>query len=231
MSMSEDVSSTPATSVPDKPFVFGVDLDGVVADYTAGLREVVANERGVDPAALPEQRSWDFREWGLSAQEYNRLHRHAVVELRMLATLPPMEGAADALWRLSDAGAWIRIVTHRLYVNWGHAAAIADTVSWLDDYRIPYRDICFLGAKPQVEADCYIDDAPHNIRELRAAGNTVIVFDQPYNRSFAGPRATDWEQVESLVIEQMAAQGHTVELQIPGIESGSDRLGRRLGES
>ncbi|NIR36198.1 MAG: hypothetical protein GWN79_06515 [Actinobacteria bacterium] len=215
----------------ERPFVFGVDLDGVVADYTAGLREIVAAERGIDPDSLPHERSWDFREWGLGPEEYNRLHRHAVVDLRMLATLPPIDGAADALWRLSDAGAWIRIVTHRLYVNWGHATAIADTVSWLDEYRIPYRDICFLGAKPEVEAHCYIDDAPHNIAELRAAGNTVIVFDQPYNRDFAAPRAANWREVEDLVVEQMAARGHTVELQIPGLEAGSDRLGRRLGDS
>ena len=38
---------------------------------------------------------------------------------------------------------WIRIVTHRLYVNWGHAVAIADTAQWLDEKRIPYRDVCF----------------------------------------------------------------------------------------
>ena len=214
-----------------RPFVFGVDIDGVVADYTAGFREVVAADLGVDPASLPDERSWDFNEWGLDIDEFNRLHRHAVAEVRMLATLPVIEGAADALWRLSDAGVWIRIVTHRLYVNWGHAAAIADTVSWLDEYRIPYRDICFLGAKPEVEADCYIDDAPHNIEELRAEGNTVIVFDQPYNVGLAGLRASDWATVESIVVDLVAQRAGAVEVQLPGIEAGADRLGRRLGDS
>ena len=134
-----------------------------------------AADKGVDPASLPHERSWDFHEWGLDTQEFNRLHKKAVAEVRMLATLPAIDGAADALWRLSDAGVWIRIVTHRLYVNWGHAAAIADTVTWLDEYKIPYRDICFLGAKPEIEADCYVDDAPHNIRELRAEGNLSLI--------------------------------------------------------
>ena len=101
-------------------------------------------------------------------------------------------GAAEALWRLSDAGVWIRIITHRLYVNWGHAMAVADTVDWLDATGIPYRDLCFLGAKPQVEADCYVEDAPHNVVALRETGAHVIVFDQPYNRDVAGPRAADW---------------------------------------
>ena len=123
---------------------------------------------------------------------------------------------------------WIRIVTHRLYVNWGHAAAIADTVSWLDEHKIPYRDICFLGAKPEIEADCYIDDAPHNITELRGEGNTVIVFDQPYNREFDDPRASTWEEVEAIVVDLMARRAGAVEVQLPGMEAGADRLPRRL---
>ena len=211
-----------------RPFVFGVDLDGVVADYTAGFREVVAQARGVDPAALPDERSWDFHEWGLDAEEFHRLHHHAVNERRMLATLPVYDGAADALWRLSDAGIWIRIVTHRLYVNWAHAAAINDTVTWLDDNRIPYRDICFLGAKPEVEADCYIDDAPHNIEQLRSDGNDVIVFDQPYNVGFDGPRARDWEEVEAIVVALATARAGALEVQLPGMAPGAERLTRRV---
>ncbi len=216
-------------SPPDRPFVFGVDLDGVVADYTAGFREIVAEDRGVDPSSLADERSWDFAEWGLDVDDFNRLHNYAVNERRMLATLPAFAGAADALWRLSDAGVWIRIVTHRLYVNWGHAAAINDTVTWLDANRIPYRDICFLGAKPEVEADCYIDDAPHNIEQLRSADNDVIVFDQPYNREFDGLRARTWEEVETIVVELAAAKAGSVEVQLPGIEPGADRLTRRIG--
>lgn len=212
-----------------RPFVFGVDLDGVVADYTAGFRDVVAADRGVDPSSLPDERSWDFHEWGLDVDDFNRLHQYAVADLRMLADLPAVPGAAEALWRLSDAGVWIRIVTHRLYVNWGHAAAIADTVTWLDHHRIPYRDICFLGAKPEIEADCYIDDAPHNVEELRNEGNQVIVFDQPYNREFDGLRARNWAEVEAIVVELAAKKAGALEVQLPGFEAGADRLTRRLG--
>src|SRR5215216_5329813 len=160
-------------------FILGVDLDGVCGDYTGALRQVVAAHRGVEPESLPLERSWDFHEWGLSPAEFEQLHQAAVLEHRIFRTMPAIEGAADVLWRLSDAGVWIRIITHRLYVNWGHATAVADTVDWLD-------------AKPQVEADCYIEDAPHNVASLRASGAYTIVFDQPYNRSVAGPRAASW---------------------------------------
>lgn len=209
-------------------FVFGVDLDGVCADYTTGFRAVVAEELGVEIETLPLERSWDFREWGLDSADFERLHHLAVTERRLFRDLPPFEGCAEALWRLSDAGIWIRIITHRLYVNWGHATAVSDTVSWLDTFRIPYRDICFLGAKPQVEADVYIDDAEHNVRALRATGNPVIVFDQPYNRNMDGPRASSWTDVEDLVIEY-ASKHSAVQTQLPGIDAGSDRLPRRQG--
>ncbi len=207
-------------------FVFGVDLDGVCADYTDGFRQVVAADRGIDPDDLPIGRSWGFEEWGLDGPEFERLHRLAVAEKRMLRTLRPLDGCADALWRLSDAGIWIRIITHRLYVNWGHAAVVSDTVTWLDNARVPYRDLCFLGDKPEVGADIYIDDAPHNIEALRAAGNPVIVFDQPYNADQPGPRAHGWEDVEELVLEAAAAK-QAVQLQLPGIDAGADRLDRR----
>jgi 5'(3')-deoxyribonucleotidase len=210
-------------------FILGVDLDGVCGDYTAAFREVVAADRGIDPAELAEDRSWDFSEWGLSPQEFERLHRKAVIEDRMFRTMPALPGAADALWRLSDAGVWIRIITHRLYVNWGHAIAVADTVAWLDEAGIPYRDICFLGAKPEVEADCYIDDASHNVRDLREAGNHVIVFDAPYNRDLEGPRARSWEEVEQLVAQRVAEVGVPLQPQLPGVDPGADRLTRRVG--
>ena len=210
----------------DTGFVLGVDLDGVCADYNHGFRQIVAADKGVDPEELPLPTRWGFEHWGLDDEEFMRLHMMAVSEKRMLAHLPAFDGCAEALWRLSDMGAWIRIITHRLYANWGHATAVSDTVAWLDEHRIPYRDLCFLGAKPQVEADAYIDDAPHNITALREAGNTVIVFDQLYNRELGGLRAHNWAEVEEIVSELASKKG-AIQPQFPGIDAGSDRLDRR----
>ena len=214
-------------------FILGVDLDGVCGDYTASFRAVVAEDRGIDPESLTAERSWDFGEWGISSpEEFDRLHRLAVLEHRMFRHMPAMPGVADVLWRLSDAGVWIRIITHRLYVNWGHAVAVADTVAWLDDTGIPYRDICFLGAKPQVEAHCYVDDATHNVLALREAGNHVIVYDAPYNREVEGPRARDWAEVEALVTTRIAQLGVPLQPKLPGLDdAGAERLSRRIRPS
>ena len=207
-------------------FILGVDLDGVCGDYTAALRDVVAERTGTALERLPLERSWDFREWGLTAAEFEILHQAAVLEHRIFRTMPAMPGVAEALWRLSDAGVWIRIITHRLYVNWGHATAVADTVDWLDATGVPYRDLCFLGAKPQVEADCYVEDAPHNVIALRETGAPVIVYDQPYNHDVPAPRAHDWGEVEDLVGTYVTDRGLSLQAPLPGFEDAANRLRR-----
>jgi 5'(3')-deoxyribonucleotidase len=210
------------------PFVLGVDLDGVCGDYTSAFRAVVAAERGVDPASLGPQRTWEFTEWGISSDQFDDFHRKAVLEHRMFLSMDAVPGAAEALWRLSDAGVWVRVITHRLCVNWGHAIAVADTVSWLDRIGLPYRDICFLGRKPEVEAHAYVDDGAHNVLALRALGNDVIVYDQPYNQAIEGPRAHSWEEVESWVAERAARRGTPLQSQFPGLDDPGRRLDRRL---
>ena len=207
-------------------FVLGVDLDGVCAEYTSAFRRIVARERNVDADSLTTEVSWDFAEWGLDRDSFLDLHKTSVQDHRMFKNMPALDGVSDALWRLSDAGVWIRIVTHRLVTNWGHALIVSDTVDWLDAKSIPYRDICFLGRKPEIEADAYVEDAPHNVEALRARGNTVIVFDQPYNRDLDGLRASNWVEVEAIVSELAAEKVGSFASQLPGVDAGADRLGR-----
>jgi 5'(3')-deoxyribonucleotidase len=73
---------------------------------------------------------------------------------------------------------------------------------------VPYRDICFIGAKRDVGGDAYIDDAPHNVTALRGAGYDCIVMDAAYNRDLEGPRACNWSDVERLVMAKMDWQNN-----------------------
>jgi len=183
-----------------RELILGVDLDGVCADYESALRDAYAARRGIDPGTLPPQTTMDaYSEWGLSPEEYRQEHSYAVVERRLFRVMEPLADVSEVLWALSDAGVWIRIITHRLFFNGIHEVVAADTANWLDEHNIPYRDLCFIGAKPDVGADLYIDDAPHNVTALRDAGREVIVFDQPYNRELAGPRAHKWKDVQAHV--------------------------------
>lgn len=199
----------------DGEFVLGVDLDGVCGDHTEAFRRVVAKERNIDPSSLGVQHTWDFTEWDMDREEFERLHRLAIIEHRMFRTMPVIQGAAETLWRLSDAGVWIRLITHRLYTNWGHSTAVVDTVEWLDQHGIPYRDLCFLGDKPQVDADAYVDDAPHNVHALRESEVPCIVFSQPYNTEVDAPRANGWSEVEQWVLRLMTDDGRNVAPPMP----------------
>lgn len=185
--------------------ILGVDVDNVLADYTDGLRRVVAEGTGRDPDDLPDPARWSaYEEWGLNDRTFNEWHRRAVVDHRIFRDLDPIPGGAEALHRLSDDGVRIRIVTHRLYLSGTHEQAAADTVEWLEANDIPYWDLCFVARKGDVGCDAYVDDAPHNIVHLRERGHRAVVFDWPYNREvdgepLAGPRASTWEEAEAHV--------------------------------
>jgi 5'-nucleotidase len=206
-----DYRSSPSTDEgPVDGFVLGVDLDGVCADYETALRASVASRRGVETSTLPpQQRPGSFEEWGLDAASFREAHRVAVVEDRIFRTMQPYPDVADVLWELSDAGVWIRVITHRLLFNGLHEVSAADTAAWLDLHRIPYRDLCFIGDKQTVGADLYVDDSPHIITALRAAGRAAVVFDQRYNRHMDGPRVHSWRELGRLVLMHTTDQERT----------------------
>jgi len=199
-----------------RDLVIGVDLDGVCGDYEGAFRRALARQTGRDPSLIPPQRSFgSYAEWGLTDVTFEAAHRRAVLEDRIFRTMDPMPGVSEALWALSDAGVWIRIITHRLLFNWAHEVSAADTAAWLDLHHIPYRDLCFIGDKATVGADLYVDDSPINVARLRRAGRSVIVFDQAYNRHLGGPRVMHWDDVVALVHEELAARERHVPLPLP----------------
>ena len=55
--------------------------------------------------------------------------------------------------------------------------------------------------KGAVGAHVYIDDAPENVIALRKQGNKTIVFSNSTNRDLPGPRASNWFEIEDIVME------------------------------
>jgi 5'(3')-deoxyribonucleotidase len=188
-------------------FVFGVDLDGVCADFYAGLRPIAAEWLGVDVSTLPERVSWGLPEWGVNTAPggYEALHKFAVIQRELFRRLPPMPGAPRALRILSKEDIRIRIITHRFFIKYFHQVAARQTIEWLDYHDIPYWDLCFMQEKTAVGADLYIEDSPKNIATLRGEGQRTIVFTNSTNEDLAGPRADSWEEVVDLVLQEKAA--------------------------
>ena len=173
-------------------FILGVDLDGVCGDYTAALRDVVAERTGAPLDRLPLERSWDFSEWGLTPGRVRgaapgggartpHLPHHAAPcpgRPRRCGGCPtPACGSASSPTGSTSTGATPRPSPTR---------STGSTPP-----GIPYRDLCFLGAKPQVEADCYVEDAPHNVAGpagQRRPRDRVRPALQPGRRRPPGPR-------------------------------------------
>ena len=192
--------------MPQDAFVLGVDLDGTCADFYRGLRPIAAEWLGVPLESLPVEVSWDFPEWGIDKAPggYEDLHRFAVTQRELFSRLEPLPGAPMALRRLSKAGVRIRLITHRLIIQYFHQTAVRQTIEWLDSHDIPYSDLCFMGDKGAVGADLYIEDAPGNIERLRRDGHATIAFTNSTNRHLPGPRADTWDEVYDIVMREVA---------------------------
>jgi len=185
-------------------FVFGVDLDGVCADFIGALRPIAAEWLGVRVDELPEKVTYGFSEWKLErAGKYEDLHRFAVIQRDLFRNLNPIEGAPAVLRRLSARKIRIRLITHRLYIKYFHQEAITQTTEWLEYHGIPYWDLCFMGDKAAVGADLYIEDSPDHVQRLREDGHKTIVFTNSTNEGLPGPRADSWLEVESLVLKEL----------------------------
>src|SRR5262245_1332951 len=191
----------------ERSFVFGVDLDGVVADFYGGLRPIAAEWLGVELATLPERVSWGLVEWGVDQAPggYDALHKFAVMQRELFLALPPMSKAPQSLRRISKAGVRIRIITHRLFIKYFHQIAVSQTIQWLDRHDIPYWDLCFMQQKTAVGADLYIEDSPANIERLRAEGAKTIVYSNSTNEHLPGPRAANWEEVMQMALAEKRA--------------------------
>ncbi|MDR0600754.1 MAG: 5'-nucleotidase [Treponema sp.] len=188
----------------ESSFIFGVDLDGVVGDFYGAMRRIAAEWLNRPLDSLAEEVSYGLEEWNIAEfGGYDRLHRFAVTQRHIFRDMEPVVNASAVLRKLSSRGIRIRIITHRLFLKYSHRATITQTVDWLDNYDIPYWDICFMADKGAVGAHVYIDDAPANVIKLREQGCRTIVFTNSTNRMLPGPRADSWLQAETLVMNSM----------------------------
>jgi 5'(3')-deoxyribonucleotidase len=186
----------------DSKFIFGVDLDGVVGDFYGAVRKIAAEWLNKPISELTPEVSYGFKEWGLDEfGGYDRLHRFSVTQRNIFSDMLPIENAPAILRKLSNQDIRIRIITHRLFLKYSHRTSVTQTVDWLDNYDIPYWDICFMKDKGAVGAHIYIDDAPENVLSLRKQGCKTIVFTNSTNRDIPGPRADNWNDVERMVME------------------------------
>ncbi|MFY1691158.1 5' nucleotidase, NT5C type [Plantactinospora sp. WMMB782] len=183
-----------------RPLVVAVDLDDVCADRLGMIADLIRAQGGRVRHRQPAD--WDLRDWGVGSKElFDRLHYTAFVRQPGYRTMAALPDSIGALRALSARGHRIRIVTGRLWTAQVIRQAVADTAVWLDRHQVPADDVVFVTDKTAIAADVFVEDAPHFVTALRAAGRSVITVDTRYNRHLPGPRASSWSQVLRLVDE------------------------------
>lgn len=163
----------------------GLDLDGVVADYTAALR-VSAAKLGIGQGLQGNPTTWGMVEPGWFDSKEQWLAAHTDVFRTGAHAIPLLDaGAADALVRFRAAGGVVIVTTARSGIvnsDVTDEKVRSDTEKWLEMHEYEVDDLVLTSDKAQADCHLYIDDSPGVIQSLQAAGKPVVVRDQLYNR-------------------------------------------------
>lgn len=182
----------------------GIDLDGVVANFTKGWIDFYNAEFGAG-LRIEESRAWgdmvdlthfqtmsEFWEWA-SDLDGRSLFWH----------LEPFPGSIEALRDLTESGHDIVILTFK------PSFAVEDTHEWIARNRIPATEIHILEDKWRIDCDVYLDDGPHVLPGLVAnrSDRTVCRYVRPWNRPVKGAiDIHDFAEFRALVA-RLAATG------------------------
>lgn len=194
----------PALNLRDQ-MRLGIDLDGVVANFTKGWMEFYNREFGTD-LAVSDSRRWNdlvdlthFADIGEFWRWSSDLDGRSV-----FWHLDPFPGAVDALRSLVDAGHHIIVITTK------PRFAVDDTYEWIEQHRIPAAEIHILEDKWLIEADVYLDDGPHVLPGLVAKRPNALVcrYVRPWNEPVDGAiDVGDFDEFRE-VVDRLTTQRH-----------------------
>lgn len=178
----------------------GIDLDGVVFDFERGILEYARRAGFI--SRLPESPQTNYSFTGSGAPFQNETHYDATHESFTASfgyyDLPIIPGAIEGIAGLLQHGVDLVFVTARgsdigsEYVN----RLKDDTKRALERRALGEIPLIFSSNKHDW-VEVLVDDAPHNIEEMRANNLSGIVFDQAYNRHVPGHRIFSLEQLLS----------------------------------
>lgn len=161
----------------------GIDLDGVVANFTHGWMTFYNREFG-SSLVFEDSKRWndlvdlthfanigEFWKWS-SDLDGRSVFYH----------LEPFPGAVEALLELDEAGHEIIVVTTK------PEFAVDDTHEWIENRGIPAAEIHILEDKWRVPCDVYLDDGPHILPGLvrHRPESTVCRYVRPWNDPVPG---------------------------------------------
>lgn len=186
----------------------GIDLDGVLYNFTHAFRRYLVEHCGWKAEDCPESTRWEFYEdWGIRLPEFLYLCRQAA-DAHKLWNCGGVWGGDDvveALYQLQDDGHTLHVITHREFGS--HKAVSAfQTAQWLHRCHVPYDTLTFSGDKTIVSTDWMIEDNVDNYLSLEASGCRSVLIDRPWNQDLSDARRVRTvQEFASLVAERVPA--------------------------
>ena len=155
-----------------EPGLLGLDIDGVVADFTGAVEQWVYREHGIEPIPILD---WDwFEHWPNGKAVWRDLWNRGCREEGLLRTCRPVPGAISGIHRLESLGWEVVYVTHR------NDDFATDTMVWLDAQGLT-PIVIHAKDKSVAGASLYVDDKPETVRDLLQGNHKAYLFAQPWN--------------------------------------------------
>lgn len=183
--------------MPCSDQTIAVDLDGVTCNLDAAMRPLLADHLDTHPADLEGPYEYWFTDW-LDRRDSDAIYDQHLPD-GLLADMPPIDGALDAIRKLQQQAGSLIVVTARGVRPHRAPLEVPQTHQWLNNHGLQPDAVHFTRDKHTIPFDVLIDDHPDNICDVRQAGRRAIVFDQPYNRHVEGERAATWQDVRALL--------------------------------
>lgn len=184
----------------------GIDLDGVVANFTKGWMYFYNSQFGTE--LVPA----DSKRWN---DVVDLTHFEDIAEFwrwcsdldgrSVFGHLEPFPGAIEALRDLADSGHHLIILTTK------PGFAVEDTYEWIERHEIPATEIHILEDKWLVECEVYVDDGPHILPSLvsHRPESTVCRYVRPWNTPVPGAvDVNDFDEFRD-VVDRLAAESES----------------------
>lgn len=192
-----------------------LDMDDVLCETARKLCGLVFDLFGKG-CAYDEMELFDLqRAYALTADE-NRILMENAHGREFLTSLEPVEGAADAVRRMVEAGCEITIVTGR------PVSTAPYSLEWLEAHNFPKLPLKCLDkynrwsmgemtsehflSKDEFDRlhfDLFVDDSPAAIKMLSERDDgDILIFDRPWNRKTLPSRqrtsrVKNWKEIEN----------------------------------
>lgn len=173
-----------------------VDQDGVLADFAAHFQTLWELE--FPAIQIPHYSTHEKFKFTENLEPELREKAESIyLRENFFRKLPLIQGGKEALLEMLDEGYDVKICTSPMIRN---RSCVAEKYEWIrehlgEDFA---RRTIITKDKTLVRGDWLIDDNPE-IEGVLSPSWTHVVFAQPYNINFKGPRISEWKRWKEII--------------------------------